>query len=109
MQELHENPMLEDVFYGSLSREKSKKDIALHYISQLNADQKQAFERIAASVNGQDSQKLFFVEGSGGTGKILYCFRLYFFREILSVQWVNSMVFSRQTELRRELPSGWAR
>lgn len=71
MHEEIDGQLLEEIFYGANSRDKSTHEIAKHYIGQLLPDQKKAFKVIANSILGKSNRKLFFVKGSGGTGVVI--------------------------------------
>lgn len=72
MQERHEGKDLDEVFYGKCDRNVSWKDVARYYYKRLNSDQKQAFRSISNAIDGTSSDRLFFIEGEGGTGIIYY-------------------------------------
>lgn len=66
---LMESEDIHDEFFGADNSFQSPQQFALHHIAQLNSDQKTAFQSISDAVMGKNSQKLFFIEGSGGCGK----------------------------------------
>lgn len=72
---LHQEKLLEeegvwDMFYGQeLKGKLTPQQIAMKGISQLNNDQRVAFDRISEAVLHGDGS-LFFLEGAGGCGKL---------------------------------------
>lgn len=60
--------LLEDFYGDHTSRQKSPQKWAIEQIEKLNADQRDAFEKLKAAITGANKQKLFFVQGDGGTG-----------------------------------------
>lgn len=68
-EELLESETILDDFYGSdTSRLKSPQQWAMEQIEKLNEDQRAAFETVKAAITGASNDKLFFIEGDGGTG-----------------------------------------
>lgn len=68
-QELENIDLLED-FYGDQLKKKhiTPEQFAYNHYKKLNNDQKEVFDEIASAVEGNNTQKLFFLEGDGGTG-----------------------------------------
>jgi len=74
-EEMHaefEGHSLEDVYYGSASRDKSVQEVALDFVKKLNPDQMAAFDEIAQALLGRGAQRLFMVKGDGGCGNLFY-------------------------------------
>jgi hypothetical protein len=68
-----EGNMLEDHFYGRDINKKNRPNpqrFALNQIARLNNDQRAAFDTIAAALSSCVGDRLFFIEGAGGTGKL---------------------------------------
>lgn len=69
--QLLEGEAVLDEFYGEdLDKKQSPRQIAWNNIRILNIDQRKAFEKISEAIIGKNSQKLFFIEGEGGTGTL---------------------------------------
>lgn len=65
-----ERDTLEADFYGGeKNRSKSHQSFVFEQIKKLNTDQLRVFRKIKSAVLNNESQKLFFLEGSGGCGK----------------------------------------
>ena len=70
-EEMEAETMLDD-FYGSdTARRKSPQQWAIEQIGKLNADQRMAFNEVKAAITGESQQKLFFIQGDGGTGYLV--------------------------------------
>lgn len=68
-----EGEALEDDFYGERDRGESRQKIAMDAVMKLNDDQKAAFEEVKEALSKDNrGQKLFFLEGGGGTGNKYY-------------------------------------
>jgi hypothetical protein len=68
MEELIEGQMMDDEFYGIRSRRIHPHNIALDFVRKLNPDQRYAFNVIQDAITSEGGDRLFFVEGAGGTG-----------------------------------------
>lgn len=71
-EEIEGEEILDD-FYGNYKRDITPQAVALKEIAKFNKDQKEAFGKIAKSVQNKDMHcrgRCFFVNGSGGCGII---------------------------------------
>ena len=84
-EEMESETLLDD-FYGSdTARRKSPQQWAIEQIGKLNADQRMAFDKVKAAITGESQQKLFFIQGDGGTG---YSVMLIVFKYIIGKTFV---------------------
>lgn len=72
-----EGEALEEDFYGDKDRGESRQKIAMDAVKKLNDDQRAAFDEVRnALAEDNMGQKLFFLEGGGGTGNKYFLFNL---------------------------------
>lgn len=85
-----------DMFYGQEQKNKlTPQQIALKGISQLNKDQRSAFDRISEAVL-RGGGSLFFLEGAGGTGEMhphLFIYSIDLLRKNFPIQHFDPVVF----------------